>query len=437
MAVFAAYVIIAGVASPYFAGYSEKGYVDLSKMQAAAMERESSYIRNIDDNVDALLWRIKLIGEAQEEIVLTSFDFRADNSGCDIIAALYDAAQRGVKVRILADGLSAMFRLEKSGELAALTALPNVEMRIYNSVKASRLWEVNYRMHDKYLIIDGYGGIIGGRNTNDFFMGEYSEVQNLDRDILVWEKERETDGFLPVLKEYFEGVWSLDCCSEFIGGGGKDMGDELSARYRELLERYEVKLSELSLKAEGMYEAKISMIYNPTGNVKKAPLLWNELCGLMENGELITIETPYIICGRDMYDDLEALAADRTVEVITNSPAGGANPWGCSDFLRQKKKLIKIGVTPYEFLGNKSLHTKAVLIDDNISVVGSFNTDMRSAYLDTELMLVIESTELNAELRAAAEAQKASVGIYSDMSAGRRIVFNVLGIIIIPVRYLL
>lgn len=40
----------------------------------------------------------------------------------------------------------------------------------------------------------------------------------------------------------------------------------------------------------------------------------------------------------------------------------------------------------------------AVLIDDNISIIGSFNADMRSAYLDTELMLCIESTEINKEL---------------------------------------
>ncbi len=46
-----------------------------------------------------------------------------------------------------------------------------------------------------------------------------------------------------------------------------------------------------------------------------------------------------------------------------------------------------------------AVHTKTVLIDDNISIVGSYNLDMRSTYLDTELMLVIESKRLNEEIR--------------------------------------
>ena len=46
------------------------------------------------------------------------------------------------------------------------------------------------------------------------------------------------------------------------------------------------------------------------------------------------------------------------------------------------------------------MHTKAVLIDDRLSVVGSYNLDMRSTYLDTELMLVIDSEKLNQQIRA-------------------------------------
>ena len=46
------------------------------------------------------------------------------------------------------------------------------------------------------------------------------------------------------------------------------------------------------------------------------------------------------------------------------------------------------------------IHTteKSILIDDDLSVIGSFNMDMRSAYLDTELMLVIRSKEINKQL---------------------------------------
>ena len=43
---------------------------------------------------------------------------------------------------------------------------------------------------------------------------------------------------------------------------------------------------------------------------------------------------------------------------------------------------------------------KAVLIDERLSVVGSYNLDIRSTYLDTELMLVIDSKKLNQQIRS-------------------------------------
>ena len=45
------------------------------------------------------------------------------------------------------------------------------------------------------------------------------------------------------------------------------------------------------------------------------------------------------------------------------------------------------------------MHTKSILIDDRLSLIGSFNWDMRSVYLDTELMLLVDCPALNAALR--------------------------------------
>lgn len=58
----------------------------------------------------------------------------------------------------------------------------------------------------------------------------------------------------------------------------------------------------------------------------------------------------------------------------------------------------------WEYEGGYSYHGKSVLIDDNISVIGSFNLDMRSAYLDTELMLVIDSEDINRKLSESMES---------------------------------
>lgn len=60
----------------------------------------------IDDNTEALLYRLRMIEDAKNEIILSTFDFNSDRAGRDMLAALMNAADRGVSVRIIADGIS-------------------------------------------------------------------------------------------------------------------------------------------------------------------------------------------------------------------------------------------------------------------------------------------------------------------------------------------
>lgn len=75
-----------------------------------------------------------MIGNAKKSIVLSTFDLRPDDSGMKIIAALYTAAERGVQVQILIDGIYQKLFLEKSPVFQALAAHQNVEVGIYNPV---------------------------------------------------------------------------------------------------------------------------------------------------------------------------------------------------------------------------------------------------------------------------------------------------------------
>lgn len=149
-----------------------------------------------------------------------------------------------------------------------------------------------------------------------------------------------------------------------------------------------------------------------------------------------------------MYDDLSALGEkDIPVEIITNDVASGANPWGCTDYLNQKKNIWETGVKVYEFMGSHSCHTKAVLIDDRMSIIGSYNLDMRSTYQDTELMLAVDSPELNALVRKEAETDKTyskvmENGTYSygenyeskELSLPKKIFYAVLRVVTVPIR---
>ncbi len=133
-------------------------------------------------------------------------------------------------------------------------------------------------------------------------------------------------------------------------------------------------------------------------------MLLNTLTTLMQKGEQnIVLQTPYMICNQAMYNALKKVTDNVQVQVITNAPQSGANPWGCADYLNHRDDILETGVDICEWNGSFSMHTKTILIDDRISIIGSFNWDMRSAYLDTEMMLLIDCPALNAILRDEAQ----------------------------------
>ena len=103
----------------------------------------------VDSNREAMLWRLRLIRSAQESLILSTFDLRPDETGLDILAALQEAADRGVRIQILADGICGAMYLQSSAHFRALAAMPNVEARLYNPINLLKPWALNYRMHDK------------------------------------------------------------------------------------------------------------------------------------------------------------------------------------------------------------------------------------------------------------------------------------------------
>lgn len=58
-------------------------------------------------------------------------------------------------------------------------------------------------------------------------------------------------------------------------------------------------------------------------------MLLNTLTTLMQKGEQnIVLQTPYMICNQAMYNALKKVTDNVQVQVITNAPQSGANPWG-------------------------------------------------------------------------------------------------------------
>ena len=411
----------------------------------AAQER----VKSIESADDALLWRLWLIESAEKEIIFSTFDLRADGSGQDVMAALYGAAQRGVQVRMIIDGLNGFLHLQNSGVLRALAEEENVEVRFYDPIDLLRPWKLNYRLHDKYLIADGDRYILGGRNTNDLFLGSYQEKQNIDRDVLVVSDGGEGSSVTQLLT-YFDSVWSQPE-NQTIKGKTSSQTDALQERYAALCAVYAKELAAVDWEAETTAVTRVSLLSGSPRAEAKAPELWDALVRLMAQGDDILLQTPYIICNDKMYNDLAALAETRQLRVLTNAVENGANPSGCSDYLREKQNILSRGVDVYEVVCGQSLHTKTILIGNDLSVVGSFNADMRSAYLDTELMLVIESEEVNVMLRQAEEPYIAQSRLalhdggteygarFEEMTLpwAKRALYTILSVVQRPIRHLL
>ena len=139
----------------------------------------------IEKNSEALLQRVRLIQNAKEKIILSTFAFQSDESGKVILGALLDAADRGVYVRVLVDGMESWIDMEGNPYFYGLSSHENVEVKLYNKANPLKPWKTMGRMHDKYLIADGKTYVLGGRNTYNYFLGDFPGHKNYDRDVLV------------------------------------------------------------------------------------------------------------------------------------------------------------------------------------------------------------------------------------------------------------
>ena len=365
-------------------------------------------IAYINDNTDALKYRLRMIEEAQKEIILSTFDFNDDRAGRELLSSLIHAADRGVSVRLIIDGTSGFLDVRTSPWFQAAASHKNLEIRIYNPINFLKPWKMQARLHDKYMIVDEKMFLLGGRNSNNLFLGDYTSAQNVDRELFVYETTKDEHSSLYQLRSYFENIWALKDSKNFsrrkMTDKVKSCDVKLKKQYDKLAEQYPSTREEWDWEALTLETNKVSLLSNPINTGNKEPQMWYSIHQLLTTGKQATIYTPYIICGKEMYDDLTTLKEkDISVEIITNDVAKGANPWGCTDYLNQKKNIWATGAKVYEYMAPHSCHTKAVMIDDRMTILGSYNLDMRSTYQDTELMLAVDCPGLNALIRKEAE----------------------------------
>ncbi len=412
----------------------------------------------IEDNEQALDIRLQMIAGAKERIILSTFDIRTDDSGKDILAALLAACDRGVKVELFVDGFNSWVNMEHNPYFIALSAHTNGKIILYNRLNLLHPGSIMGRMHDKYLLVDNTAYLLGGRNTFNYFLGSYEGHENYDRDVLVYNTGSMNSSIYELLS-YYEEIISLDCCENFCEDSSwawhpsvKRARQELEVRYQQLkYNRPQLFDKYYDYEGNTCETNAIHLLKNPIHTGIKEPIVFEELMKLANQAKVdVTIHTPYLICNEAMYEELKALGSK--ARVMFNSAANNGNLFAAVDYMNHKEEIIDTGVQVLEYEGGVSYHGKSIVIDDELSIIGTFNIDMRSMYINTELMVVINSKECNTQLRKSMlEYEKSAVMVkdkngYSsypkdlvrrELSTKKKVVHKLFGWMLDKVRFLL
>lgn len=359
--------------------------------------------------------RIGMIHAAQSSLDVSYYSTHWGDSTQVFFGALLDAANRGVKVRFLIDGVAHHLTRQAKTTAYALVQNPNVELKFYNPVQLLKPWTFNGRLHDKYIIVDDKFVLLGGRNIGDkYFETEgYNRSYSLDRDVLVYNTASGTSNsaqsVIPQVKQYFEEIWGLNTSKHTYGkfsavqtAAGLTQTKRLVETYQHFIDNKPYLVSEhINAEKITVPTAKISFIHNPSHTQKKEPLLWYQLSELMLKADhKVTIQSPYTVLNRPMENTLRQVGDKlEQFSLLTNSQASSPNVLAYSSYLASRTVLADTFDEIYEYQGDHSLHGKSYLIDDDLSLVGSYNLDLRSTYINTEVMLVIHGRQFHDRLK--------------------------------------
>ena len=423
-----------------------KSKIHTESFYSTSDKNGSDRAKIVSDNQEALDLRLDMIRKAQKEIILSTFDIREGSSSDDIFSELLKASRRGVKVKILVDGLYGTIHMTGKNIFAAVGSEPNVEIRFYNTPNLLKPWTIN-----GYIVADHKYLLMGGRNMFDYFLGTHKgKSKGVDREILIVNQGSKDQGAVGQIRRYFQKVWNLEVCKTKFDTCSKNKKEKEVKRLLSHAEK--VKIPNYDYQKITVPTKKTTLLTNPTTIYGKEPVVFETLKQLMLQAKnKVIIHTPYAVFSKDMYDGITQVkkqVPDTTM--ILNSIASGDNVCASADYQKNRSKILDTGVSLYEYMGKYSTHGKSLIIDDDIAVVGSYNFDCRSTYVDTETMLVVQGKEITKQLQDDFDGLKSESlqvkkdGNYqkdpevkeSTMESGKRNMIKVLSYIIQAFRYL-
>jgi putative cardiolipin synthase len=415
----------------------ETANTQLARLTAdqAAQHPDTSAVVLLDTGHDAFTSRIALADAAEVSLDAQYYIWNADNTGRLLAYRLLQAAERGVRVRLLLDdyGIGS-----KDNELFALDTHANIEVRVYNPFNAGfrsglRKWasllagfgRLNRRMHSKTFVVDNSFVIVGGRNIGDEYFDARQDMNHRDRELLAAGPVVASTG--RQFDEMWNSQWSIP-----IGAlvtftlSEQEVIDKYQGlqEYAENMENWPYPLPDSRAGRQSLFDgwfdtaiwAPVEFVYNPPeitgGDEANGTVIADHLIGLLNEAENeIVVESAYFIITDEMLQRVDPLLEKNIrIRALTNSLVT-TDVWTIhAGYTRNRKEIIRRGIELFEFrpdaascrqlIGNGqldcadfvfSLHSKSVVFDRKVVYVGSFNLNPRSRYLNTETAMIVHS----------------------------------------------
>jgi cardiolipin synthase A/B len=313
----------------------------------------------LHDPQEALTHMISAIEQAKSYVHLEYYIIASDAITENIFEALIQARNRGVEVRVLYDSFGSL-SLKRLHFLKLKRAGISVSGFLPFSLMPQRL-NLNFRNHRKILIIDGKTAFTGGTNLGKEYLGKTGDHQWRDFSIQLWG---------PVclqLQEIFRKDWSFTTKETLLSDKYFPASEPTGSARIQVLE------SGPDAAFHNLHHA----IFWAISSAKKQ----------------VSIMTPYFIPDGAMMAALE-VAALRGIDLKIVLPQKNDQPlvkWASRSYYSE---LLKSGVKIYEF-EPKVLHAKLLTVDDEFTLIGSGNMDIRSFKLNFEVTLIIQDSNVN------------------------------------------
>ena len=394
---------------------------------------------------NAFAARSILTGMATRNIDAQYYIWHNDQAGQLLLKDLWEAAERGVIVRLLLDDFNNSAKFDQ--HLLRFASHPNIAVRIINPLMHRKFSTLNYvtglprinrRMHNKSMTFDKQITIIGGRNIGNEYLSNDQSSQFADLDVLLIGK------VVADIDNSFASYWSSPLSFDIETLAKFD--DDVTPDFLKALDKLGIDEENNEGSSLTVYKAAIKDSTIDTDLInKRVPFRWTDMQFLSDDvGKLsksvspetnlvhqlrtllgsptkkLTIISSYFVPTKDGVDTLVKLAKSGVdIKILTNSFDATDVTAVHSGYSQWRPSLLRSGVKIYELKStaaeekrdNKlwrarsqsstSLHAKTFAVDDYQVFIGSYNVDPRSANINTEMGVIINDDELARQLHGA------------------------------------